>query len=143
MLATYLKFFSVFQFFFYNSYFSDFIQKCNLSVNFSRNRLKFLKCMGGGGSYRTYIKRVLSCYFQITLKNGNIDGGGGECNFLLTILKENCLLLQLPINSSYTVDARITKPICMIPLCIQMLATCLKFVYVFQFCYIIFMHLCP
>ena len=128
--------------FFYNSYFSDFIQKCNLSVNFSRNRLKFLKCMGGG-SYTTYIKRVLSCYFQITLKNGNIDGGGGECNFLLTILKENCLLLQLPINSSYTVDARITKPICMIPLCIQMLATCLKFVYVFQFCYIIFMHLCP
>ena len=54
-------------------------------------------------------------------------GGGGECNFSLTILKENCLLLQIPINSSYTVDARITKPICMIPLCIQMLATYLKF----------------
>ena len=50
-------------------------------------------------------------------------GGGGECNFSLTILKENCLLLQLPINFSYTVDARTTKPICMIPLYVQMLAT--------------------
>ena len=35
--------------------------------------------------------------------------------------------------SSYTVDARITKPICMIPLCIQMVATYLKFFYIFQF----------
>ena len=37
------------------------------------------------------------------------------------------------ISISYTIDARITKPICMIPLCIQMVATCLKFYYVFQF----------
>ena len=35
--------------------------------------------------------------------------------------------------SSYTIDARITKPICMIPLCIQMVATYLKFFYIFQF----------
>ena len=28
---------------------------------------------------------------------------------------------QLTIISSYTIDARITKPICMIPLCIQIL----------------------
>ena len=34
----------------------------------------------------------------------------------------------------YTIDARITKPICMIPLCIQMVATYLKFFLVFQFC---------
>ena len=34
---------------------------------------------------------------------------------------------------SYTIDARITKPIFMIPLCIQMVATCLEFYYVFQF----------
>ena len=37
--------------------------------------------------------------------------------------------------SSYTIDARITKPLCMITLCTQMLAiaTYLKFVSVFQF----------
>ena len=46
-------------------------------------------------SYTTYIKRVLSCDFQITIKTRNIDGGGRECNFSLTILKENCLLFQL------------------------------------------------
>ena len=40
--------------------------------------------------------------------------GGGECNFSLTIYKL-FLLLQLPINS-YTVDARITKPIYITPL---------------------------
>ena len=56
---------------------------------------KFHKCMGG-----SHIKRVLSCNFQITLENGNIDGGGRECNFSLTIMKENCLLLQLPINTA-------------------------------------------
>ena len=53
--------------------------------------------------------------------------GGGR------ILKENCLLLQFTSISSYTIDARITKPICMIPLCIQMVATYLKFFYIFQF----------
>ena len=36
-------------------------------------------------SYTSNIKRVLSCDFQITPANGNIDGGG-------RILKENCLL---------------------------------------------------
>ena len=35
--------------------------------------------------------------------------------------------------SSYTIDARITKPTCMIPLCIHMVATYLKFFYIFQF----------
>ena len=30
-----------------------------------------------GMSYTSYIKRVLSCDFQITPANGNIDGGGG------------------------------------------------------------------
>ena len=34
---------------------------------------------------------------------------------------------------SYTIDARITKLICMIPLCIQMVAMYLKFFYYFQF----------
>ena len=65
-----------------------------------------------GKSYATYIKRVLSCDFQITLKKGNIDGGGGEDNFSLTILKENCLVLQLPINFSHTIDTRIKKHAC-------------------------------
>ena len=49
------------------------------------------------------------------------------------ILKENCLLLQFTSISSYTIDARINKPICMIPLWIQMVATYLKFFYIFQF----------
>ena len=57
-------------------------------------------------SYISYIKRVLSCDFQITSENGNIDGGG-------RIFKENCLLLQFTSISSYTIDARITKPIYM------------------------------
>ena len=73
-------------------------------------------------------KRVLSCDFQITLKNGNIDEGGRECNFSLTILKENCLLLQLTINFSHTIDARIEKHACMVPLSIVIMATYLKFV---------------
>ena len=46
---------------------------------------------------------------------------------------ERKLLLQFTIISSYTVDARITKPICMIPLYIQMVATYLKFFYIIQF----------
>ena len=64
---------------------------------------------------------VLSCNFQITLKNGNIDGRGGECNFSLTILKEKCLLLQLPIN--FSIDARIEKHACMVPQSIVIMAT--------------------
>ena len=94
-------------------------QKCNFSVNFSRNWLNLFSF------FTTYIKRVLSCDFQITLKNGNIDGGGRRMLFHIDNF-ENCLLLQLPINF-YTVDARITDPICMIPLCIQMLAIYLNF----------------
>ena len=101
MLTMYLKFFSQF---WNNSDFSDFTPKCNFSVNFSRNWLNFFEVYGGK-SYTTYIKRVLSCDLQITLENRNLDGGG-------QILKEICLLLQLPINSSDTVDARITKPLC-------------------------------
>ena len=86
---------------------------CELSMIF----LKICMCMGE--SYTSYIKRVLSCDFQITLKNRNIDGGGGECNYSLTILKEICLLLQLPINFSHTA--------CMVPLSIVIVATYLKF----------------
>ena len=77
-------------------------------------------------SYTSYIERVLSCDFQITTQNGNIDGGG-------LILKENCLSLQFTSIFSCTIDARITKLICMIPLCIQMVAMYLIFFYVFQF----------
>ena len=79
-----------------------------------------------GMSYTSYIKWVLSCDFQINPANGNIDGRG-------QILKENCLLLQFTSIFSCTIDARITKLIYMIPLCIQMVATYLKFFYVFQF----------
>ena len=84
----------------------------------------------GGKSYTTYIKRVLSCDFQITLKNRNTDGGGVECNFSLTILKESCLLLQLPINFSHTIDTRTEKHACMVPLkhcdCGNMFEICLQ-----------------
>ena len=72
MLATYLKFFSVFQFW-NNSDFSDFTQKCNFSVNYEIV-YNFLSVWGK--SYTSYIKRVLSCDFQITLENRNVDGGG-------------------------------------------------------------------
>ena len=46
MVETYLKIFSVFQFW-NDSDFSDFTQKCNFSVNFTRNWLNILKCIGG------------------------------------------------------------------------------------------------
>ena len=101
--------------------FSEFTPKCNFS-EYLRNYFNFLSVWGM--HYTSYIKRVLSCDFQITLANGNIDGGGGS-------LKENCLLLQFTSISFYTIDARITKLICMIPLCIQMVATYLKFFYIF------------
>ena len=85
---------------------------------------------GGGMSYASYIKRVLSCDFQIILKNRNIDGGGGECNFSLTILKESCLLLQLSINFTHTIDARTDKHACMVSLkhcdCGNMFEICLQ-----------------
>ena len=72
------------------------------------------KCVGGS-HIQHKSKQVFSCDFQITLKNRNMDGGGGECNFSLTILKENCFLLQLPIDFSHTIDARIEKHGCIIP----------------------------
>ena len=111
-----------------NSDFSDFTQKCNFSGNLSRNYFKFFKCMGDV----IYIIILYQTGFIMWLSdppppaNGNIDGGGGR------ILKEICLLLQFT-SIFCTIDARITKLICMIPLCIQMMATYLKFFYVFQF----------
>ena len=81
-------------------------------------------------SYTSYIKRVLSYDFQITLKNRNIDGGDEERNFSLTILKESCLLLQLPINFSHTIDARTEKHACMVLIrhcdCGNMFEICLQ-----------------
>ena len=69
---------------------------------------------------------------SISFENGNIDGGGGgggvrEYNFSETILKENCLLvqlLQLPINFSHT---RIEKHAYIVSLNIVIMATHLKF----------------
>ena len=52
----------------------------------------------GGVSFTSYIKQVLSCDFQITPENGNIDGGG-------RILKGNCLLLRFTSISSYNLYA--------------------------------------
>ena len=69
----------------------------------------------------------LSCDFQIILENGNIDGGGGG-----RILKKICYFSN-PSTPPTLFYARITKLICMIPLWIQMVATFLKYFYVFQF----------
>ena len=38
---------------------------------------------------------------------------GEECNFSLRISKENCLLLQLPINISHTIDTRFVRLFCL------------------------------
>ena len=45
----------------------------------------------------------------------------------IIILKENCLLLQLPINFSYTNNTRNGKHACMVPLSIMVMAIRLKF----------------
>ena len=52
-------------------------------------------------SYTSYIKRVLSCDFQITPANGNIDGGGGfwkkiVCYFSLPASSPALLMLESP-----------------------------------------------
>ena len=55
---------------------------------FFKKLVNFLKCMGG--SLIQHISKGFYHYdFQINLENENIDGGCGECNFPMTILKEN------------------------------------------------------
>ena len=54
-----------------------------------------------GMSYTSYIKLVLSCDFQITPANGNIDGGGGfwkkiVCYFSLPASSPALLMLESP-----------------------------------------------
>ena len=51
----------------------------------------------------------------------------------VTVRRRPSVRQQFTSISSYTIDARITKSIWMIPLCIQMVATYLQFFYVFQF----------
>ena len=63
-------------------------QKFNFSVNFSRNWLNLFSF------FTTYIKRVLSYDFQITLKNGNIDGGGRRMLFHIDNF-ENCFVTSV------------------------------------------------
>ena len=43
--------------------------------------------------------------------------------FLIDNFERNCLLLQLPINFYHTIDARIEKHACMVPLSIVIVAT--------------------
>ena len=52
-------------------------------------------------SNTSYIKRVLSCDLQITIENGNIDGGGGflkkiVCYFSLPASSPALLMLESP-----------------------------------------------
>ena len=75
---------------------------------------------------RNHLDSHFSCSKPLLEDFKLIDGGGGECNFSLTILKENYLLLQLPINFSHTVDARIEKHACMVPISIMIVATYLS-----------------
>ena len=65
MLATYLKFVSIFQFI-NNSDFSDFSQKCNFSVNYSRSWLKKIKCMGGNHIQHTCISNG---FYDVTFRS--------------------------------------------------------------------------
>ena len=60
----------------------------------------------------------------MTPENGYIDGGGGECNFSLTIYKK---MFVTSVTHKLLLDDMITKPIYIIPLNIQMLAMYLKF----------------
>ena len=60
MVATYLKFFYIFQFW-NNSDFSDFTQKCNFSGNFSRNWFKFFKCMG-----ESHLHHISNRFYHVT-----------------------------------------------------------------------------
>ena len=126
MLETYLKIFSIFQF--------EIIQ---ILVILPKNAISlwiiheigehFCKCMGG-----CYIHHISNRFCHVTFrspsKNGNIDGGAGECNFSLKILKENWLLLHLPNNFSHTIDAWIEKHACMVPIRIVIMATYLQFI---------------
>ena len=48
---------------------------------------------------------------------------GRRMKFLIDNFERNCLLLQLPINFSHTIDARIEKHACMVPLSIVIVAT--------------------
>ena len=89
MVTTYLQFFYYFQFW-NDSDFSDFTTK-------------FVQIFQvyGGMPYTSYIIRVLSCDFQITSENGNIDGGGGflkkiVCYFSLPASPPTPLMLESP-----------------------------------------------
>ena len=84
MLATYLKFFSVFQFW-KNSDFSDFTQKCNFSVNHLRNLLELFKCMGG-----SHIHHISNRFYHVIIKffsnlpfwyNSDFSDFRQKCNF--------------------------------------------------------------
>ena len=124
MVATYLKFFYIFQLW-KNSDLSDFAQKCNFSGNLSRSKFKFFECMGGGGVIYIIYQTGFITWLSDHPRKWKYRWRG-------RILKENCLLLHFTSIFSCTIDARITKLICIMPLCIQMVATYLKFFYVFQ-----------
>ena len=114
--------FHYFQFWNYSD-FIDFTPYCNFSGNLSRNWFKFFKCMGG-----CHIHHISNGFYCMTFRSPL----KWKYRWRGRILKENCLLPQF-ISISYTIDARITKPMCMMSLCIQMVAMYLKFFYIFQF----------
>ena len=92
--------------------------------------MNFFMCMGGGGGviyiiYQTGFIVWLSDHPR-KWKYRWRGGADFERKLFVTSVYQHLLLCN-------TIDARIIKPICMIPLCIQMVATYLKFFYIFQF----------
>ena len=92
MVAMYLKFFCYFQF--------EIIQ---ILVILPQNAISLGIYHGISSNFSSvwgdviYIKRVLSCDFQITPANGNIDGGGGdfERKLFVTSVYQHLLLHYL------------------------------------------------
>ena len=82
--------------------FSDFSQKCNYSVNYKINCLKLLGWIAG-----KHMQHVSNGSYNMTLSSHprmDILNLGAEVFF-----KEIWSILQLPINFSYTIDARFVK----------------------------------
>ena len=71
--------------------------------------ITFLSVWGGGG----HMQHISNGFYHVTFRSPSkveiLMGGGRLCNFTLTILKKNRLLLELRINFSHTIHARNKK----------------------------------
>ena len=76
---------------------------------------------------------VIGIDFKLIIPTFFVEKKGMMCYRSVCPSARPSVRQQFTSMSSYTIDARITKLICMIPLCLQMVATYLKFFYYFQF----------